>query len=75
VNSPEGSDPLPPQSNLELSSPKGPDPLPPQSNLELKVFFKNENADLSIDEPELQAIAFGLDDLDNENNEEAKGEA
>jgi hypothetical protein len=34
-----------------------------------------ENADLSIDEPELQAISFRLDDLDIENNEEVEGEA
>ena len=37
-----------------------------------------EVADLSIDEPELQAVSFGLDDLDVqsvEENEEAEEEA
>ena len=34
-----------------------------------------ENADLSIDEPELQAISFGLGDLDIENNETIEEEA
>ena len=34
-----------------------------------------EVADLSIDEPELQAVSFGLGDLDVEENEEAEEEA
>jgi hypothetical protein len=34
-----------------------------------------ENADLSIDEPELQAISFGLGDLDIEDNVTIEEEA